>query len=227
MSKDLLKRLFPVKPGEFIPEETEEWAKARLGRITASDRIARIMTDVGANAVLDEIEQELRSGLPFREFSGNVHTRHGHAHEDQALREYDMARVTDGEMVRKPGFTVSYISPLLGASPDFLIGQSVVGQVKCPSLTKNHIELLYNGPGKYVTQIQCESLVTGRKNIVFISYDPRMPAIQQLHHEEVQADVAWQALAAGRVLLLESMLESGARFGIGKLRVEAGIPSLF
>lgn len=223
----LIERLFPVEPGQFIPEDSDDWARARLGRITASDRAGRIMTDAGANKVLDEIEHELRTGEPFSSFSGNWATRHGNAHEDQALAEYDMARVTDGGMVRKPGFTVSPDCPLLGASPDFLIGQDTVGQVKCPATTKNHIAHLYGGPGKYMTQIQTESVVTGRPNIVFVSYDPRVPAVQQLYHETLPADLVWQSVFLQRVILMYEMLERGVRFGAGKLAVERGVPALF
>lgn len=227
MSTGLLARLFPVEPGQYIPEEGPDWQRARLGRITASDRASRILTDAGANRVLDELEYELKNLKPHREFTGNWATRHGNAHEDQALSEYDMARITEGEMTRKPGFTVSAECQLLGASPDFLIGGDTVGQVKCPALTKNHIALMYGGPGKYTEQIQCESLVTGRPNIVFIAYDPRMPALQQLHHEELPADKVWQQRVTDRVILLADMLESGARFTLGKLSVERGIPALF
>ena len=223
----ILGKLFPVEPGQFIPEESEDWQRARLGRITASDRVSRIMTDAGANKVLDEIEHELKTGERFSEFGGNWATRHGNAHEDQALREYDMIRMGDEQLIKKPGFTVSSFSPLLGASPDFLIGDSTVGQVKCPALTKNHIELMYNGPGKYVTQIQCEALVTRRGSIAFISYDPRMPALQQLHHEFVEVDMEWQNKVISRVLELQEMLEKGGRFAIGSLHVERGVPALF
>ena len=225
---DLRSKLFPVEPGQFIPEEGEDWMRARMGRITASDRASRIlMGDKAANQVLDEMEFELRNGKPFSEFKGNWATRHGNRFEDQALAEYDMARLSDGPMTRKPGFTVSRESPILGASPDFLIGADTVGQVKCPARTSNHIALLYGGPGKYIGQIQCESLVTGRKNIVFITYDPRVPAVQQLADHELERDEELHQKWIARVLEMEEMLFSGRRYTIGRVRVEDGIPALF
>lgn len=227
MSAELLANLFPVEPGQFISEDSEDWARARLGRITASDRAGRVLTDAGANTVMDEIVHELHTGEPFREFKGNWATRHGNEHEERALFEYDMARLTEGPLVHKPGFTVSPECTLLGASPDFLVGQDTVGQVKCPAKTQNHVNHIYGGPGKYMTQIQCESLVTGRPKIIFVSYDPRAPAVQQLHHEEVEADGVWQAVLLSRVKLIWEMLQTGVRFGTGKIRIERGVPKLF
>jgi hypothetical protein len=227
VSEELLANLYPVAPGTYVPEESDDWMPARLGRITASDRVGRIMTDIGANAVLDEIVHELHTGEPFRKFEGNWATKHGNAHEDAAISQYDMVRLGDEPITRKPGFTVSPFSQILGASPDFLLGDYGVGQVKCPAMTKNHIALMYGGPGKYMSQIQCEALVTGRPGIVFISYDPRMPSAQQLHHEVVPVDETWQSMIIERVLLLEEMLRTDRRFPVGKVRVEDGVPSLF
>lgn len=223
----VLSRLFPVEPGQYIPEESEDWAKARLGRITASDRAGRIMSDPQANAVIAEITHELETGKPFREFAGNWATRHGNDHEERALFEYDMARVTPGELVHKPGFTVHPDCPLLGASPDFLVGADTVGQVKCPGKPQNHLNHVYNGPGKYMSQIQTESLVTGRPIIVFVSYDPRVAPVQQLHSEVIEANVVYQQRLLERVMLIADMIEKGSRFGAGKLSVERGVPKLF
>jgi hypothetical protein len=220
--------MFPVSPGEFIPEDAPEWALARLGRITASKRITEALGSIPTrNKLLDELEYELRNGESASKFEGNWATRHGNKFEDQALAEYDMARVIDGEMTKKPGFTVSQHSALLGASPDFLIGSDVVGQVKCPAGSKNHLALLYGGAGKYTNQIQCESLVTGRKHIVFITYDPRMPASQQIQDHDYEADVDLQALMLERVLELETMLFEGRRYTVGRVRVESGVPKIF
>lgn len=225
---DLRSKLFPVEPGQYIPEDSPDWRLARLGRVTASERAVRITRgEKQANAVLDELEYELREGKPFREFKGNWATRHGNSFEEQALAEYDMIRLSDGELVGKPGFTVSRDSPILGASPDFLIGSDTVGQIKCPAVTNNHVSLLYGGPGKYIPQIQCESLVTGRPNIVFITYDPRMPPSQQLGAHERIADEVMHGAWLQRIHEMEEMLFSGRRYAIGKTRVESGIPALF
>jgi hypothetical protein len=224
----LRSKLFPVEPGQYVPEESDDWARARLGRITASDRAGRVLLgDKQANQVLDELEFELREGRPFSEFKGNWATRHGNKFEDQALAEYNMARLSGEEMVCKPGFTVSRGCQILGASPDFLIGEDTVGQVKCPAITGNHVSLLYGGPGKYKNQIQCESLVTGRPNIIFITYDPRMPSVQQLGSHELLRDEKLQTRLMMRALQMEEMLFSGRRYTIGRARVEAGIPALF
>jgi len=224
----LVDNLYPVEGP--VPEGTDEWAKARLGRLTASDRAQRMMSEnpIVWNAILDEMEQELMTGEPYRTFRGNRHTDHGHAFEAQAIAMYEMEDPNVGEIVRKPGFLVHPDCALLGATPDFLEDEDHTGQVKCPSIPANHIKIFYYGvPPNYFLQTQIESLVTGRPLITFLSYDPRQPALQQLFISHYHADTDLQARILRRAKDLFGMLKSGHRYGEGVLTVARGIPNLF
>lgn len=222
-------KLFPVEPGTYIPEQTPEWGAARLGRITASERISIVLrwNPASLNALLDDLEYELREGEPKKKFTGNWCTRHGNTFEDRALSEYDMARLSKGLLIRKPGFTVHPECSILGATPDFFVGDDTVGQVKCPAKVHNHVALLYGGPGRYMDQIQCESLVSNRPHIVFVTFSPNMPAVQQLGVHLIDASKAVQTAMLERCLELEHKLFKGCRFTVGRLSVEGGVPLLF
>ena len=63
-----------------------------------------------------------------------------------------------------------------GASPDGLIGNDGLVEIKCPN-TATHIKTLLGGaiPGEYRLQMMWQMACTGRKWCDFVSYDPRMP----------------------------------------------------
>jgi hypothetical protein len=78
-----------------------------------------------------------------------------------------------------------------GASPDGLITDAGLVEIKCPN-TATHIDTLL-GDGidkKYLTQIQWQLSCTGRKWCDFVSYDPRMPETMRLFIQRVNRDDA-------------------------------------
>ena len=63
----------------------------------------------------------------------------------------------------------------VGVTPDGLVGEDAVLEVKCPN-TDNHIDNLLFGAQMetYKYQLQGSLWVTGRKKCYFVSYDPRV-----------------------------------------------------
>ena len=63
----------------------------------------------------------------------------------------------------------------VGVTPDGLVGEDAVLEVKCPN-TDNHIDNLLFGAQieTYKYQLQGSLWVTGRKKCYFVSYDPRV-----------------------------------------------------
>lgn len=63
-----------------------------------------------------------------------------------------------------------------GASPDALVGEEGLLEIKCPS-SKQHIKYLNDGkpPSKYIPQMMSQMACTGRKWCDFVSFDPRLP----------------------------------------------------
>ena len=63
-----------------------------------------------------------------------------------------------------------------GASPDGLVGDDGLVEIKCPN-TATHIQTLLDQkiPKKYETQMLWQMECTERKWCDFVSFDPRMP----------------------------------------------------
>jgi predicted phage-related endonuclease len=76
-----------------------------------------------------------------------------------------------------------------GCSPDGLVGETGLLEIKCPA-SKTHIKYLLGGkpPAKYVPQMQCQMAVTGREWCDFVSYDPRLPEDLQLFVVRLERD---------------------------------------
>jgi predicted phage-related endonuclease len=79
-----------------------------------------------------------------------------------------------------------------GASPDGLVGQDGMLEIKCPN-TATHIDTLLTQavPGKYNTQMQWQMACTGRQWCDFCSLDPRLPTELQLFVKRVPRDNAY------------------------------------
>lgn len=75
------------------------------------------------------------------------------------------------------------------ASPDGLVGDNGLVEIKCPN-TSTHIATLLGGSidGAYVKQMQWQMACTGRQWCDFVSYDPRMPEDMRLHVQRVKRD---------------------------------------
>jgi predicted phage-related endonuclease len=78
---------------------------------------------------------------------------------------------------------------MAGASPDGLVGEDGLLEIKCPN-TATHIETLLSQsvPGKYNTQMQFQMACTGRQWCDFVSFDNRLPDELQLFVKRVPRD---------------------------------------
>ena len=81
---------------------------------------------------------------------------------------------------------------MAGASPDGLVNDDGLIEIKCPN-TATHIDTLLSEslPTKYFTQMQFQMACTGRKWCDFVSFDPRMPKELQLFVKRVDRDDAY------------------------------------
>jgi hypothetical protein len=88
-----------------------------------------------------------------------------------------------------------------GASPDGLVGDSGLVEIKCPN-TATHIDTLLTQtvPGKYNTQMQWQMACTDREWCDFVSFDPRLPKELQLfvkrvvRNDELIADLEMEVI---------------------------------
>lgn len=188
-----------------MEQRSEEWFAARLGKVTAS-RVADLMatTKTGYSAsranYLAELICERLTGQQAERFS-NAAMAWGTETEPQARAAYEF--ITDAS-VQEVGLIDHPSIAMFGASPDGLIGDDGLIEIKCPN-TATHIETLLGEtvPGKYVTQMQVQMACTGRAWCDFVSFDPRLPGDLQLWIKRVQRDdVAIQNIEAETVKFL-------------------------
>lgn len=106
--------------------------------------------------------------------------------ESQARAAYEF---TADATVEEVGFVDHPTIPMTGASPDGLIGDDGMLEIKCPN-TATHINTLLTGKvaGKYITQMQWQMACCNRKWCDFVSFDPRMPPEMQLFIKRVDCD---------------------------------------
>ncbi|TDX30801.1 putative phage-type endonuclease [Modicisalibacter xianhensis] len=140
---------------------TDAWLRARQGKLTASV-IGKVITGKGKDEVLRDMVREAM-GYP-RAFTGNVATDYGHAHEDEARTEYALET---GNAVVETGFHLHPEHDWLGASPDGLIRDNGLLELKCPyklrdadSVPDDLIEL--GREHVYWHQMQAQMAVMGR-----------------------------------------------------------------
>ncbi len=173
-----------------MKQQTPEWHQAKLGRASASrisDIMARTKSGYGAGRknYMTELLCERLTG-ERSEFYVNAAMHHGIDTEPMAISEYEFN--TDS-MVVPVGFVDHPSIPMCGASPDGLVGDYGLIEVKCPN-TATHIETFLGNPIKrgYVLQMHWQMICTGRVWCDFVSFDNRLPPNLSMHISRVAID---------------------------------------
>ena len=159
-------------------QRTPEWFAERLGKITAS-RIADVVgkTKSGSygaarkNYMAELLCQRL-TGQQEEKFTSAA-MQHGTDTEPAARAMYMLETGTD---VTETGFIPHPTIAMSGASPDGLVGEDGLIEIKCPN-TATHLEFLQSRKPKheYLLQMQWQMACTGRQWCDFVSYDDRLP----------------------------------------------------
>ena len=165
-----------------IAQRSEEWFKARLGKVTASavaDVLAKTKTGVSAsrgNYLIKLAIQRVTGQI--EESYTNDSMQWGIDNEDQARVAYEIA---SSKFVDQVGFVDHEIIDWFGCSPDGLVDDDGLVEIKCPN-SATHWEYFKTKevPKKYFIQMQAQMSCTGRKWCDFVSFDPRMPERSQL-----------------------------------------------
>lgn len=166
----------------MMDQRTDDWFTARLGKVTASrvaDVVAKTKTGVSASRgnYMAQLIVERLTGKPVESFSSSA-MQWGTDTEPLARAAYELATDT---MVEEIGFVEHESISMCGASPDGLVGDDGLIEIKCPN-TATHIETLINNTidNRYVLQMQWQMACTDRKWCDFVSFDPRMPEALQM-----------------------------------------------
>lgn len=190
------------------PQRTEAWLAERAGHATASrfsDVLAKIKTGEAATRRKYRIQllTERLTGNPVQGYV-NAAMQWGTMTEPEARAAYE---AHSGALVAEVGFIKHPRIQWCGASPDGLVDDDGMVEIKCPEST-THLEWLDAGttPSEHVPQIQGQMWVTGRKWVDFVSYDPRFPAHLQLLVVRVPRDEIYiTKLEAELVLFLREV----------------------
>jgi putative phage-type endonuclease len=193
-----------------MEQQTNEWFTARLGKVTAS-RVADVIakTKTGYSASRDNYMAQLicerLTGQKGESFT-NAAMEHGTQTEPLARSAYENARSL---LVKEIGFINHPRIEMSGASPDGLVADDGLVEIKCPN-TATHIDTLLSGkvPTKYITQMQWQMLCCQRKWCDFCSFDNRLPEHLQLFVQEVEFDPEYAAMLEKEVTQFLAELDS-------------------
>lgn len=175
-----------------IEQRSPEWFAVRCGRVTASrvaDIVATTKTGYSASRAnyAAQLVTERLTGCVAESFSNGA-MQWGTEKEPEAREAYAFERnVTVAEL----GFAIHPKIMLSGASPDGMVDDEGMVEIKCPN-SATHIETLLSEKvaGKYYDQIQWQMACTGRAWCDYVSYDPRLPLDMQLFVKRVPRDEA-------------------------------------
>lgn len=183
-------------------QRNDAWFAARAGRVTASaiyKVMARTKTGWGADRAnyMAQLVSERLTGRPADSYS-NAAMQWGIDTEPQARAMYELET---GRGVVECGFYNHPEIEMSGASPDGLIGDNGLIEIKCPN-TATHIATLRGAEieGKYIKQMQWQMACTGTDWCDFVSFDPRLPDEMQLHIRRVERDNEMIADIAAHVI---------------------------
>lgn len=166
-----------------MEQRSEEWYAARCGKVTASkivDIVKRIRNGDWAASRRNYCAQlvtERLTGKPHIPTYTNEYMEWGKEQEAPAREAYLKAT---GSAVEEVGFVEHPTIGMAGASPDGLIGDDGLLEIKC-LIKANHIEILLTEDlEKYKLQMLWQMACTGRKWCDFVSFNPEMPEDMQL-----------------------------------------------
>jgi hypothetical protein len=160
-----------------------EWLAERAGCATASrfkDVLAKIKTG--------------EAGAPVETYT-NTAMQHGTDTEPFARMAYEGRT---GAFVDEVGFLKHPELVWCGGSPDGLIGDDGIIEIKCPYTSTVHVDTLQSGmPSEHKAQCQGLLWITGRQWVDFVSFDPRMPEHLRVYVQRIARDEKYiETLAA-------------------------------
>lgn len=162
-----------------MEQGSPEWLALRVGKITGS-RFKAVMDlnkrngqpNAARRHLVEVLRAELATGEPER-IEQNEYMAHGSAMEPFARKAYEFAR--DCACV-VPAFIAHPTLPYIGYSPDGLVDDDGLVEIKSPALEPRHMRTVESQavPDDYVPQVQGGLWVTGRQWADFVSYFPEI-----------------------------------------------------
>ncbi len=171
---------------ENIEIYSATWWQQRCGNFTGSE-VWRLMSEprskkdvlskTAETYILEKVWEKLSGEV--KQGINNFATEFGNEHEPTAKKFY--TSVTGNEIIDSKLLYSNEIEGLTG-SPDGLVGDEGMIEIKCPFNGANHLrhcfitdeETMLSEIPEYYYQMQCYMLLSGRKWCDFVSFDPRI-----------------------------------------------------
>ena len=166
----------------IVEQRSAEWFNMRLGKITSSE-ISKIMgqegklSDGAKTYLLEKVAELLGGASQPQGMSKPAALEWGTELEPIAIEFYEKKTKTK---VKEASFFV--YNEYYGGSPDGLVGEDGIIEVKCPFTFVNHFkhgliksaEDFKKAKPEYYWQCVSNMLATGTKWCDFVSFDPRV-----------------------------------------------------
>lgn len=188
---------------------SQEWLDLRLGKATASRFSDVISKGVGRKTYMLKLAAEYLTRQSQDNFKSSA-MEWGTEHESMARANYELET---GMEVSEVGFI--QVSDWVGVSPDGLVGDDGLIEIKCPN-TNTHIETFLSGkmPTKHKPQVQGQLWATDRKWCDFVSFDPRLPRNQLFITRVNRDDEYIKTLVDGIDLFVSQLQDMVSQFTV-------------
>lgn len=169
-----------------------EWKMCRIGLPTAS-QLHRIITPTGkpssqADGYMHQLIAEQALGVPLDDVASGFMER-GQILEAKAVSWYELQRDVTTTLI---GGFVTRDDGRVGCSPDRLVGEDGMIEIKCPA-AHTHIGYLLDKDGiGYRVQVQAQLWICEREWTDTVSYHPDMPPalVRQARDDKFIAAIA-------------------------------------
>lgn len=181
-------------PAEIV-QGSDEWHAMRCGDITAScfGKLSGKGRGGGwsqtAITYMTQVVAERITGLPQDEIQSK-YLDHGNDHEPTARQLYEWHLIGTGSL-QQVGYVKHPTVDGCGGSPDCLIGEDGLLEIKCPFNVHQHLSHIENDGTDnkdYIWQMQGLMWITDRQWCDFASFHPFVPDNLRFHVVRVERD---------------------------------------
>ena len=166
-----------------FPQGSIDWLQSRAGKVTAScisNVLAKIKTGEAAarRDYKAQLVAEILTGVPQGDAYINAEMQFGLDTEPLARAAYE---AQEGVLVEQVGLVVHPRIDRAAASPDGLVEENGLVEIKCPKVA-THLTYLLDGtvPSKYQPQMLWQMACCERDWCDFVSFRPDLPPELQL-----------------------------------------------
>ena len=182
-------------------QRTEDWYNIRKGKMTASNAETIIANGKGLETYIYNLMAEYYSSAEKENYI-NADMQRGIDLEPEAKIEFQFYTGLD---IKEVGCVE--LNEYILASPDGLIGDDGLIEIKCPNDSIYFKLLLSNNiKPEYIAQMQMQMYVTDRQYCYFVSYNPNFEKslyITKINRDEEMIDKLKKGLERGTQLIKE------------------------